>query len=231
MLIGRALGAQVAKAAKAFRGRGVIIDMHAHDGGGVPTPQIELFTDMSSTSSASMAVSAATRYGCDVVLCERKRDRLKALKARFADRAAYLSNHFLLLDFDWRRYSWAVVLNDPNGPSEHGLDVMTHIGSMPRLASDFLVMINDGALARIAGVREHCATDVSYGNGAAIIGLREKKSLYAWMRNPLEWQKRLGKSQVAFSRDVTNGKGYRGRLLVITNSLAQLNSEMFAWSK
>jgi len=234
----KALSAQAAKAAVAFRGAGVIVDMHAHDGGQVESSQISLFDDPSGTSSAAMALLTAQRHRCDLVLCERNRQRLSQLRARIGSQAAargvkaqFLNNHHKLLDLDWAQWSWAIVLNDPNGPSEHGLDVMAHIAAQQRLRADFVVMVNEGAVLRIAGVCDEVQhTDFGHTNGAQIIALRKKRHVYEWMNDADQWRERLGKRYVARSTYVTNGKGYRGRLLLLSDSLANLNPEMFTWS-
>lgn len=226
-LIKAAIEAQAAKASKVFRGKGVIVDMHAHDGGGVEHPQLDMFGDYDSTSSAGIALLIARRYGCDLVLCEKKRERLMLLKDRFGSFPIYLPNHYHLMDFDFARYQWAIVLNDPNGPSEHGVDVLIDISSKPRLASDFIVMVNDGALARLDGVRDCCPSDSEKPNGAMIIAMRQTKSAYAWMRDPQKWKETLGKRFVAYSHFTTSGNGYKGRLMMISNSLANLNKEIF----
>lgn len=239
VLMAKALAAQAAKAAEAFRrGRGVIVDMHAHDGGQVDSSQRSLFEDPSGTSSAVMALLTAQLHRCDLVLCESHRQRLHRLRLRINPLAAargvpvrFLNNHHKLLDLDWSPWAWAIVLNDPNGPSAHGVDVMTHIASLPRLRSDFIVMVNEGALSRIHGVRPTVQqTDLVHANGAQIIALRRAKDVYAWMSDPQQWRERLGKRYVAQSVNVTNGKGYRGRLLLLSDSLANLNPEMFTWS-
>jgi hypothetical protein len=213
----------------AIGGRGVIIDMHAHDGSGVDQPQRSLFGDHSSTSTAGMAVAAAHRYGCDVVLCEKNKERMQALQLRFGAGPIYVINHRHLPEMTLDAYTWAIILNDPNGPSEHGVDVMAELAHCRTMTTDFIVMINDGALARIEGLADNDPTDADKVNGAAIIGARASVSFYSWMRSPDAWRERLSKRFVAFSTYTTNGKGYRGRLLLLSNSLANLNREMFAW--
>lgn len=228
-IIAMALRAQAAKAKQAFRGRGVIVDMHAHDGCGVQTPQLDLFGDHSSTSSAGIAWQTARDLDLDLILCERNRQRMAALKERFGDRASYLGNNSLLTGVEWRAYSWAAVLNDPNGHSEHSVDVLTHIAAQPTLRSDFIVMINEGSLLRHMGLARKGENDHLYSNVQALRGSRAAAEVYAWMLQPEDWRKRLAKRFVACSRECTNGIGYRGRLLLLTDSLANLNPEMFTW--
>jgi hypothetical protein len=134
--------------------RAVIIDMHAGDGHGVTGRQGDLFSGFESTATARLAIEIAAvlrDHGIvvDVYLCESAKDRRHSLQV-FAGRATILRDHRKLPPLGI--YSWGLVLNDPNGPSKHGVDIMQRLaGEVPRI--DFIIVVNEGACGRIAGVR------------------------------------------------------------------------------
>ena len=230
-LMRRALQAQAAKAQMAIGGLGVIVDMHAHDGCGVTAPQVDLFNDSESTSSATLAFRVAKKHGCDLVLCEKDKARMAVLQHRLGDEPLYLTNNQKLMLLDWTYYAWAIVLNDPNGHSEHAVPVMQHIARQRNLRSDFIVMVNESSLRRHINVAPSSDTDDEHCNAPAIKGSRAAAAGYAWMLQPEQWRRQLFKRYVAHSAETTRGKAYQGRLLVLSDSLAHLNPEMFTWSK
>jgi hypothetical protein len=230
-LMRRALQAQAAKAQMALGGLGVIVDMHAHDGHGVTAPQVDLFNNSESTSSAMLAFRVAHKHGADLVLCEKNKERMALLQQRFGDVPIYLTNNEKLLLLDWKYYTWAIVLNDPNGHSEHAVPVMQHIARQRGLRSDFIVMVNESSLLRHLNVAPSSDTDDDHVNAPAIKGSRAAAAAYAWMQQPEQWRRKLFKRHVAHSAETTRGKAYRGRLLVLSDSLANLNPEMFSWCR
>lgn len=239
-LIERALKAQLAKLDIIGRRPGVIVDMHAHDGTGVHTPQRGLWSDACSTSSAAVAMHASNRYNVDLILCEKNADRREQLMLNIPRRAVcgqsteFFSDNRQLLEVDWKRYGFAVVLNDPNGPSEHALDVMQHVATQQGLKADFLIVVNDGALRRNIGHKHSSAPiDMTKPNSAAVMACRQKAAsgFWDWMQDPMQWAARLHRREVAWSTHRTTGKGFQAHLLVVTNSLANLNVNEFTTCK
>jgi hypothetical protein len=180
------------------RGRGIIIDMHAGDGKGVEQPQGYLFGANPSLCTPELSIKIA--HGNDVVLCEKNKDRRIALQSRWAG-VPVLKNHRLAVETITPEHSWAIVLNDPCGPRDQGVEHMEAISSKLKL-SDFIIAINHSGLARTRGNRKN--------------GMRQ----YDWMVDLIEWRVRLNKKIIAVSHMIHQSSGFRYQVLVVTNFLS-----------
>lgn len=198
--------------------RMAIIDMHAGDGKGVLASQPDLFRGPKSIASAATAIrlaDAARREGviCDVFLCERNRVSRRELVNQFSG-VQIIGNHATLPDLT--KYRWALTLNDPNGPRDHGDDVLRRIAKEVPL-SDFLIVVNEIALDRIVGVKAPSANPkaLAWSRDPARIAILH--DLYGWRADPLAWARMIGRNHVLGSK-TTYGKGaMRGRFFLVTN--------------
>lgn len=169
------------------RGRGLIIDMHAGDGKETLHPQPDMWAGGALITTPHLALSHARI--ADVWLCEKGREPRRTLIEGYGEQAKVLANHNKLLNCldEVRRYPWVLVLNDPNGPSEHGIEVMNQI-SHANAVSDFVIVVNRGAIKRILGVGK---SDNSANQFA--LNVEASQPRYAWMMTPANWAKRLQK--------------------------------------
>lgn len=230
LLISKLLNAQAAKLAAVFGPGGVVIDMHAHDGNGVVTPQADLFDEWAlSRSTAAMAVAVAARYAGQAVLCERSPERRALLVEHFGarDGVEILRNHALL---DPARhvapFPWVIVLNDPNGHSTHGPEVLEAITrGNPR--TDFIVVINEGSLHRHLAVGATGAADES----PRVRASREATRKYTWMVDPGEWRRLLRKRFCVQARTLVKNGAFHGRVNLFTNHCANLSAREFTWTR
>lgn len=211
--------------------RVVIIDMHAGDGHGVTQPQGDLFRGSESTPTARLAIEISTAMRearpdvtVDVFLCEKVRKRRKSLEP-FSGSATILTDHRKLPPLG--RYAWGIVFNDPNGPSKHGVELMQRLaGDIARL--DFIIVVNEGALGRIAGVRG-ASTDGNAPIWATDADrARAIKDRYAWMTNPSQWARRLGRRHVLSSQSLYGSRAMKGRILLVTNAAPQRPQRNFS---
>ena len=229
-LIRRILTAQTAKLHQVFGPGGVIIDMHAHDGDGVVTPQVDIFDDVvMSQSTAEMAFEFASRYQGFAILCEKNTQRRKLLQTRLGgnDRVLILKNNDLLEpDLHVKPYPWVVVLNDPNGHGHHNLETLEKI-SYGNSRVDFIVVINEGSLKRHLGVNnQECD-----GESARVIASRRATDKYRWMVDSSEWCRRLNKRHCVQSRTLVKNGSFHGRVNLFANYCANLNAREFVWSR
>ena len=206
------------------RTKGAIIDMHASNGNGVELPQKDMFRDTESKSSARIAAEEAA--GCtpyaDVILCESNKKRRDQLKEIFSDSAMILASNRQLLRMDLRTYGWLLVLNDPCGHSGHAIDVLAHIRrQVPR--SDFIISFNEGSLGRHLGVRRQADDSASEAAGHLdrTKACRAATEKYMWMRDHTAWATKLGKKHVVRTIGISGRKGFKGRLLLVTDYVAE----------
>lgn len=201
-----------------FGDHGVIVDMHAGTGQGIDIAkgQPDLFRDNISDATPALAC----RFGREgarpakVILCESVFDRRELIRMLYGNQAEVLSSNALLLRMDFSGFAWAIVMNDPNGPAGHALEVMRHIAKqIPH--SDFVINVNESALSRLAGVRPD--GEDAGANAALIRACREKAPQYAWMLDYEEWRLRLGKRNKACARITVNHRAMRGRVILVSN--------------
>lgn len=190
-----------------------IIDMHAGDGRGVVQPEPDLFRGDESTATPILAtgIGEALRrdgYRCDVLLCEKNRDR-RSLLTPLAERGAQiLGNHATLPPLDYR---WALVFNDPNGHGAHGDDVLRRVAQeVPK--ADFLIVVNEASLSRHIGVNP----EQEPGSFAANVAASATK--HAWRLAPPEWARLLGRRQVIVSKSTYGRNAMKGRILLVSNA-------------
>ena len=151
-LIKRVVGGQVGVLRLKFGNDGVIIDMHAGTGEGIDIArgQPDLFRDNISDATPALACRFARESTppARVILCESVFERREMLRNLYGNQADIVHSNSMLLRMDLSRYSWAIIMNDPNGPSAHALEVMQHIaGQVPH--SDFVINVNESALGRL----------------------------------------------------------------------------------
>jgi len=224
-LISHILLPQVAILSMKLGRGGLIVDMHAGDGEGVETPQQDCFGVDISDGTAAMAVQAAWKWGASVVLCETKPVLRKKLKAHFRGATILTTHNKIPTVIQINTYPWVVVLNDPNGHSRHGLDVLAYISRASRV-SDFIICVNEGSLKRHLGVRDN-VDDVGHKNGAMLKGCVEKRDQYAWMMDRDEWKVLLRKKHGASARFLCGKGAYKGRVMLFSNFVGNISSGMF----
>lgn len=199
--IANAHGHRLAHGIKFKSGRGIIIDMHAGDGNGVEKPQASLFGSNPSRTTAELAVGLGSIVGADIVLCEKDAKKRAALEARGWQGVTVLDDHKHAPEYVTSRHAWALVLNDPNGPADHGLEYMQAIAERASVA-DFIIAFNEGGWRRVNGYA------VKHGGAMAN---------YSWMRDFREWGVALRRKQIAVSRLVNGSNGFQYRILVAGN--------------
>lgn len=194
---------------KYWHAPGVIIDMHAGDGVGVPIPELDLFEPPTSEATAELAVRLAGQHPCcGVILCEKKPERRAALAARFG-RAVIIGNNAMLLDQGLRRFSWGIIMIDPTGPADAALEIAAHVSSCIRV-SDFITTINAGAIKRCLGLGDEVP-------GAA------KAHAYADQLDPLTWCVKLSKREFAWSKRTVGANGFIAHIALFTNMLGNIS--------
>ena len=209
--IERAMRRQLPVLAK--MGRGLIIDMHAGDGEPTPHPQPDFWAGGALITTPHLAISMADAFGADVWLCEKSHAARHALDDRYGGRARILRNHERLLDelSAIGRCAWTIVLNDPNGHGQHGVEVMQRIAKANQ-HSDFVVVVNHQSIRRHIGVGKSDNT----GNAFAL-AVEASKEKYAWMVDPDEWAARLGKRHVLATTIMAFSDAMKPQILLISN--------------
>lgn len=189
-----------------FGRSGVVIDTNAGVGQGVTLPQGDFWEPSQSRSTAEVAVGLASSCGdTTAVLCEKNPVKRAALEARFPD-AVILKDHALAVNCIQPTHRWGLIINDPCGPRHAGVEHMQSIGrKLPH--SDFIIVVNDGALDRIRGVKKE--------------KFRPAMSAYDWMQDWGEWRRRIDRKQIAVSRRFSQSAGFNFRLLIVTNFLTR----------
>lgn len=203
-----------------------LTDMHAADGFGSKAIQLDLLRGGESKATAVQIVECALRlrragyHAVEVYLCEKNNSRRTLLAARFRDVPGLriLKDHSELPSF--RPFIWALILNDPNGPGDHGDDTLQRIAKECRRA-DFLIVVNEGACERILGVRQPSANPkaVRWSRDPASIAAQHAR--IAWRLKPDEWGRRLGRRSVMVARSLYGCRGMKGRILLVSNAPAR----------
>lgn len=173
------------------KGPGCIIDMNAGDGMDTPHPQPDFFAGGSLKTTPTLVISAARLYKVDAILCEANKHRRAGLVSQFGNEAKIIGNHHHLLDESERfaRYPWLLVISDPNGHGEQGVDVMQQLSSIAPI-SDFIVVVNINSLNRCLGLTnpDHPRSSVRMAYQSGV----ENK----WMMDTSQWKSQLNKRQV-----------------------------------
>lgn len=197
----------------------LLVDMHAGDGMGVPNPQFDLFQTNHSMSTPAMAIKLAQNIGNGtVILCEKQQD-LRAKLSTAYPTAHMCGNNTHVLPMILPHHTWALIINDPNGYAGHSIATMQQIAGT--IASDFVIVFNEGALERLCGMND--SIDWSHMlHGTFISNIRNAKKQYAWMLEPQNWGKKLTRRYVARSIRKNASSGFRYRILVVSNFLSQV---------
>lgn len=197
------------------KGRGCIIDMHAGDGQETPHPQPDFFAGGSLKTTAAIAIVAGRRWNADVLLCEQNTIRRKALETAYDLYARVIGHNARLLDrkTELTDYAWLMVINDPNGYAEQGVEVMAGIADLNPV-SDFIINFNRRSLTRPLGLTnpDHPSPLV---RGSYRSGMEHK-----WMLSPDEWRKRLGKRYVLATTPVSLSSAMESQILLVSNFIA-----------
>lgn len=199
----------------AKKGRGCLIDMHAGDGQETPHPQPDFFAGGALRTTAALAVVAARRWKADVILCERQQSSRQLLNGVYGGIARILDNHQGLLDLapELAGYAWLAVLNDPNGYSTQGVDIMASLANLNPV-SDFIINFNRRSLTRPLGL-----TDPDHPRASVRSSYRSGLE-HRWMLSPDEWRKRLGKRQVIATTPVSLSPEMESQILLVSNFIA-----------
>ncbi|HEY1430794.1 MAG TPA: hypothetical protein VGF39_04080 [Stellaceae bacterium] len=211
--------------------RVLIVDMHAGDAAGAQARQRDFWRGEESRATPFVAIDAAARFArrkivCDLVLFEKSPEARRALIKRLTEEghAAHVGgNHKALLNWPVRfaDYAYALVLNDPNGPKDHGDEVLARIAREAPKA-DFLIVVNESACSRVNGVTGN-STDPEAPRWARSgpEAAEAVKRRHRWRLDPLEWARRLDRSYVLQSKVTVGTKAMQGRILLVTNFIPE----------
>lgn len=232
-VIGAFVGAANAKLLGMFRHAqpGLIIDFNAGDAKGVTPPQGDMFRVSESTTTPAIAERVCDKYGWDGLLCEINRKHRTSLVERFPQ-FAVIGDHANAPSFVENMKPLptnGVCTSDPNGHGQHGIEHMAKLGQIVRKL-DFVIVHPYGALMRHLGVNKE-GNDDHHKNGAAVAASRAAVEKYEWMRDQdnldrwgdylpsLEWAVRLGRTRMATTRVISASRGFRYRIMVVSNYL------------
>jgi len=219
-LINQLVSMQVARALTFLPpgSRVLVVDMHAGDSAGAKAIQPDLFAGDESRATPWVAIDAAERMRrngmlCDLLLFERSHKARTELTTRLAGLDLRISgNHERLLKANGLdQYAFAIVLNDPNGPGRHGDRVLAYLAKAIRRC-DFIIVVNEGSLQRLAGVSDEQAAGSFAANVAAA------RDGHLWRLDAAEWAWRLERRFALRSRMLIGNTAMKARLLLITNA-------------
>jgi hypothetical protein len=228
---------QVARAGNFLRldERALILDTHAGDAAGIKMDQPDFFRGDESRATPFIAMEAAAKLRkrgvlCDLVLYEKSPRARAELANRLNGEVVYLrGNHRSLLRWDSRRfaiYSWGLLLNDPNGPSDHGDEMLgfvaTHVARM-----DLIIIVNESACERVNGVPGLSTNPDAPAWARSPEAAAAVHRKHCWRLDPLEWARRLHRRTV-LEANRTVGKGaMKARVLLVTNAPPQRTPQNF----
>jgi hypothetical protein len=179
----------------------LIIDFTAGDGDGVALHQMDFFRQNLSIPTPRLAVEIGAKHGADVLLCEIDKKRRAMLQTRFPT-TKIIGDHRGAVDHV-DGYDYVIVINDPDGPSDHGIEWMQAITKIvPR--TDFVVAFNEGfitALRRTVGLAWETSRQL-YG------GLEAR-----------EWKNYLGRQCLASTPLIHGSARFRYKILVVADHL------------
>lgn len=224
-LVAHLAGAQVGKASVTANGkRGAIFDLTASDGSGVELFQGDLFEPQFSEATARLVCRLAKRCDADAWLCELKDDRRAKLTVACPTGVVVKDHGRLKRLIPLGHYDWGLAISDPCGPSAHGEDVLLELARRIRRL-DVIVTQNLSAIVRAVAV-----TGERDGGGtmrAQIDGLVATRVRYGAMADPLWWGRLLGKRHVLRSRVEVCNRAFRGPVLLLTDSPANVSTRLF----
>jgi hypothetical protein len=195
--------------------RVAIIDMHAADGEGVEMPQLDLFGPAPTYPTPLLATRLAETIGnADVFLCEKLAYKRQALALTFPQ-ATILKDHADITAALRPEHRWALVLNDPCGYADHGIDTLQQLGTRMRL--DTLIVFNEGALRQLLGMKDIPATP----DAPHVARIRAVRPKYAWMAEPHNWAQALGARHMARTVLIKASARFHYRVLVLSHTLSQ----------
>jgi hypothetical protein len=139
-----------------------------------------------------------------VILCEKDRARRAALRQSFP-RAIHLDSHDKAADLLGADHRYALWVSDPCGYSGHGVEAMRRIARRPGLRSDFVIVLNQGALDRLIGTKGEM--------------WEKHRNLYLPMAKAWWWGEQLQKRWVASSKLIKQSRGFQFRLIVVADFL------------
>ena len=185
----------------------LLIDGNAGDGEGVviDSYQEDLFvSDIMSHPTPEILTNVAAQVGnAEVVLCEKDNTKRAALYQRFPD-ALILADHKEAPSTVRPEHRYVLWLSDPCGPRDHGVKYMRQVGN--RVATDFVVILNHGCIARI---------------NSTISPLWEtSRELYGNYADPQCWREHLNKRYAVLSGVIGQSNNFRFRIMVVSNYLA-----------
>ena len=105
-------------------------------------------------------------------------------------------------------------MNDPNGPSGHGVEIMQKI-ARANPCSDFIVVVNCGSIKRHLGVGKSDNT----GNNFAL-AVEAAKELYRWMAEPELWSQHLFKRQYVATEPMYQSNEMTSQVVLCSNWIA-----------
>ena len=115
-------------------------------------PQLDLFGASPTYPTPLLATRLAETLGnADVFLCEKKAHTRKNL-AQLFPQATILKDHADILSALRPEHRWALVLNDPCGYADHGIETLQQLTTRMRL--DTLIVFNEGALRQLLGMKD-----------------------------------------------------------------------------
>lgn len=193
----------------------VIIDMHTGDGEGVPMPQLDLFGPPPAWPTPLLATRLAAAIGnADVVLCEKHTKARRALAGQFPG-AIILGDHAQAASALRPAHRWALVLNDPCGYADHGIETLQHLASRMRL--DTILVFNEGALRQLLGMKDIPTTP----DPPFVANVRAARQRYAWMAEPRNWAQTLDARHMARTVLIKASARFHYRVFVLSHTLSQ----------
>ena len=147
-------------------------------------------------------------------LCEKKAHARKTLASRFPQ-ATILKDHADILSALRPEHRWALVLNDPCGYADHGMETLQHLASRMRL--DTLIVFNEGALRQLLAMQDTPRTPDS----PFVASVRGSRAKYAWMAEPHNWAQTLGARHMARTVLIKASARFHYRVLVLSHTLSQ----------
>src|SRR5262245_27263852 len=182
----------------------LLIDGNAGDGSGVAKAQQDMFQTSMSRPTAQLLTELAKSIGnCDVVLCDKDKGKRFKLMHRFPF-AMVVERHQDILDCVRPQHCYGLWLSDPCGYAQHGIPWMRAITRL--LLCDFVVVFNEGSLNRMLSTKAE--------------NWRTHRQLYSGMAEPSWWLTQLNKRYLARTQLIPASAGFRYRLLVLANFLA-----------
>jgi hypothetical protein len=173
----------------------LLIDANAGDGIGV------LHDGVVSTPTPQIVTNIAFAVSADVCLCDASRRQRLLLRKRFPS-ALIAETHSDVVDVVRAGgYDYVLWLSDPCGYTGHGVGAM-RIVARDVAASDFIVVFNEGSVLRRI-------------NHAA-----RRQKIYGELQHASFWLQQLQKNYLARTSVINQSRGFRYRVLVVSNELS-----------